>query len=206
LTRPTNVEALIAYTRRNLTQKELAAFVVVVTARNGVRVEVTPDYRVWEEAAQVIRESLPEERAARYLGELIRRKAKGAPLVRASLVARFLARPIRQARNADELDEVRRYDARRAFFKNHDRSIHSRRFSQLRAARMEIAGGLCESCGRRRHLQLHHLHYDTLGRERIEDLRLLCDDCHTRETARQNAIRRARWRGGSGTRRVRLLP
>ncbi len=39
----------------------------------------------------------------------------------------------------------------------------------------------CERCGMPRNLQVHHLNYDCLGRERLEDLKVLCRQCHKRE-------------------------
>jgi 5-methylcytosine-specific restriction endonuclease McrA len=38
--------------------------------------------------------------------------------------------------------------------------------------------GVCQVCGTRRNLSVHHRHYRTLGRERMEDLELLCHACH----------------------------
>ena len=49
---------------------------------------------------------------------------------------------------------------------------------------------MCGSGGRR--LDLHHLHYDTLGTERLRDVALLCRPCHTDadlERAAQSADR-----------------
>jgi 5-methylcytosine-specific restriction endonuclease McrA len=43
------------------------------------------------------------------------------------------------------------------------------------------ASGCCEDCGERLALQLHHLHYDTIGCESPEDLQALCDGCHERK-------------------------
>lgn len=40
------------------------------------------------------------------------------------------------------------------------------------------AWGRCESCGRRAALDLHHLHYRSVGEEKPEDLRALCRECH----------------------------
>lgn len=36
----------------------------------------------------------------------------------------------------------------------------------------------CESCGATRNLQVHHRSYTRLGNERLNDLMLLCGDCH----------------------------
>ena len=45
-----------------------------------------------------------------------------------------------------------------------------------------LVGNRCEACGREsedgERLQLHHKHYKTVGRERLEDVELLCPECH----------------------------
>jgi hypothetical protein len=78
------------------------------------------------------------------------------------------------------------------------------RYRVLRRARLEIAGHACEMCCSRRQLQLHPLHYATLGRERVGDVRILCDDCHLEETRLQRAEKRARWQPRR-SRRIRLV-
>lgn len=40
------------------------------------------------------------------------------------------------------------------------------------------AEGLCELCKERRLTQVHHLHYDTLGHETLNDVQGLCGRCH----------------------------
>jgi len=40
------------------------------------------------------------------------------------------------------------------------------------------AGGRCERCGAGGRLEVHHLTYKRLGRERDRDLRALCHRCH----------------------------
>lgn len=42
-------------------------------------------------------------------------------------------------------------------------------------------GWHCQRCGSTKSLQLHHLHYRTLGRERDQDLEGLCGICHGME-------------------------
>jgi 5-methylcytosine-specific restriction endonuclease McrA len=39
----------------------------------------------------------------------------------------------------------------------------------------------CEQCGVRWQLDAHHLHYRTLGMERMTDLIVLCRPCHEKE-------------------------
>lgn len=42
-------------------------------------------------------------------------------------------------------------------------------------------GRACERCGDTRYLHIHHLTYDNLGAEPLEDLRILCWSCHDLE-------------------------
>lgn len=46
-----------------------------------------------------------------------------------------------------------------------------------RAVRQRAAG-CCEGCSARRPLELHHLHYETEGRETEHDLVAYCRECH----------------------------
>ncbi len=50
-----------------------------------------------------------------------------------------------------------------------------------RLAVIRLRGERCERCGCRYHLQLHHRTYERVGRERPEDVELLCRWCHQRE-------------------------
>lgn len=50
------------------------------------------------------------------------------------------------------------------------------------------AQGCCENCGARTTLALHHLHYDTVGEERPDDLRALCRECHLGEHIDINGV------------------
>jgi 5-methylcytosine-specific restriction endonuclease McrA len=45
---------------------------------------------------------------------------------------------------------------------------------------MVFAGGMCARCGAVAD-HIHHLHYQTLGRERLCDVEPLCEGCHNRE-------------------------
>ena len=59
------------------------------------------------------------------------------------------------------------------------------RSDQWRAKRQEAFawhGRKCSGCGGVKMLQVHHLHYRTLGRENVEvDLAVLCKPCHRSE-------------------------
>ena len=54
---------------------------------------------------------------------------------------------------------------------------------EWRAKRAEFiaARGKCEICKRTTQLQVHHKHYGTLGEEDLDDVRILCKDCHAFE-------------------------
>ena len=41
-----------------------------------------------------------------------------------------------------------------------------------------LKGYVCECCGSTHHLELHHIRYDNLGNEEVEDLMYLCRSCH----------------------------
>jgi len=73
-----------------------------------------------------------------------------------------------------------------------------------RATRVRVlarAGGRCEGCGRvAPALDVHHLPYDRLGRERLADLKALCDACHLKAHGRRRWV--ARPRSAAGTRRT----
>jgi hypothetical protein len=47
-----------------------------------------------------------------------------------------------------------------------------------RRAILNRAKGTCEGCRRSDDLEVHHLHYYTVGSEKPEDLRALCRSCH----------------------------
>jgi len=42
-------------------------------------------------------------------------------------------------------------------------------------------GNKCELCGNVRKLEVHHLNYGQLGRERLSNLKVLCKKCHMQE-------------------------
>lgn len=57
----------------------------------------------------------------------------------------------------------------------------SARWAQKRAWKLEAVGHRCEKCGQSKYsgvLDVHHLTYDRLGHERLEDLQVLCKQCH----------------------------
>ncbi len=97
-----------------------------------------------------------------------------AALAGASLCAGALTR-VRMAR-------------RRAWYR--DVYLRSPYWRARRARAIARAGGRCERCGVTGRLEVHHLTYARLGRERDRDLRALCHGCH-RIAERRRRARRA---------------
>ena len=56
--------------------------------------------------------------------------------------------------------------------------MQSEKWGILKYLRMLIAQDKCECCGATEHLQLHHETYIRLTEEEIDDLKILCADCH----------------------------
>ena len=54
-------------------------------------------------------------------------------------------------------------------------------WQNLTNRRFAAANWKCERCGRDGKLEGHHLHYETLGFEELEDIRARCRQCHQLE-------------------------
>lgn len=56
----------------------------------------------------------------------------------------------------------------------------SAEWAKCREAAFQVYGRKCSRCGKTRRLEVHHrgADYRRLGRERVEDLEVLCGDCH----------------------------
>ena len=63
--------------------------------------------------------------------------------------------------------------------------IRSWQWRERRLAAMTAAGNKCQRCGADywlgNQLEAHHLHYNSLGHERPEDVVVLCRPCHEAE-------------------------
>jgi 5-methylcytosine-specific restriction endonuclease McrA len=67
------------------------------------------------------------------------------------------------------------------FPERYQERIGSSKWKELRLKVIERRGGCCQRCGSEsRDLELHHLHYRSLGSEALEDVELLCQSCHVR--------------------------
>jgi len=59
--------------------------------------------------------------------------------------------------------------------------INSAEWKRLRTMKLEQVGYICEMCKRSKwsvRLEVHHLNYKNFRREKLEDLQVLCVECH----------------------------
>jgi hypothetical protein len=66
----------------------------------------------------------------------------------------------------------------------YEATMRSAGWRRTRARTIRRQGRRCAWCRTRGPLEVHHLHYQTLGRERPEDVVALCKSCHLRAHAR----------------------
>lgn len=64
---------------------------------------------------------------------------------------------------------------------DYERYMASKKWDEKRRQKLAEAGYVCQRCGLSAHsvdLQVHHLTYERLGHERMEDLQVVCPQCH----------------------------
>jgi len=68
--------------------------------------------------------------------------------------------------------------------------LYSDHWSELRSARLFVAGFQCEKCQRTGTLDVHHLRYRSIFNVTVDDLQALCRSCHNAEHEDKKDIRR----------------
>lgn len=102
-------------------------------------------------------------------------------LIRDAIVVALVALALRLVLRLPRLRHgaYRSRAARRAWYReDYLRSAHWR---ARRERSLRLAGYRCERCGAPSPLDVHHLSYARIGRERDRDLRVLCRSCHDDE-------------------------
>lgn len=61
---------------------------------------------------------------------------------------------------------------------NYKKYLNSKEWKERRLQRLEIDGYKCACCGTDKNLNVHHLTYDMIGSEEMDDLITMCKDCH----------------------------
>ena len=84
----------------------------------------------------------------------------------------------RRAQRQAALYAALQSDRDRQWREAYDSYLHSAEWRALRAKILKRSGGMCEGCGERRAVQVHHLTYERLGREMLFDLVAVCLRCH----------------------------
>lgn len=65
--------------------------------------------------------------------------------------------------------------------KEYRQYLNSPEWKKLRESFISHKGSKCEKCGSESNLQVHHLHYKNIFKEKFEDLMVLCKSCHRKE-------------------------
>lgn len=68
--------------------------------------------------------------------------------------------------------------ANMATTKEYDDYINSKKWRRIRAEALDVHGHFCSRCLSTKQLHVHHKKYTNFGDEQIEDLQVLCKDCH----------------------------
>ena len=63
---------------------------------------------------------------------------------------------------------------------DYNKYMKSPEWAKKRKERLELDGYKCQMCGTTEKLEVHHIKYDTLGNENMDDLITLCEHCHTK--------------------------
>jgi hypothetical protein len=81
----------------------------------------------------------------------------------------------RRKREAFDAEQARQDAEWWAFY---ERYIQSPEWRVKRAQVLKRAGGVCEGCGHRPPVQVHHTTYDHVGNEMLWELKAVCLPCH----------------------------
>ena len=77
-----------------------------------------------------------------------------------------------------ELDKLDKTYRKAKFKTKHNKVLVSKRWQKIRQEVFRAYGKSCMSCKGTENIHVYHLHYSTLGKERVEDLIPLCSKCH----------------------------
>lgn len=103
----------------------------------------------------------------------------------------------RRSERYTELHEEKRRADLDAFHSRYDVYLQSPEWGRRRRLVMQRARGMCEGCGVHRATQVHHLHYQRVGRELLFDLVAICDQCHAVAHTDDDAL--SRWADDGGS-------
>lgn len=82
---------------------------------------------------------------------------------------------------------------RKRKFVDHRTYIRSAPWKKKVKEKRDLVGNKCELCSSEKFLQVHHLTYERLGKELMEDLQVLCADCHMKVHGIKMVFKDGQW-------------
>lgn len=79
------------------------------------------------------------------------------------------------------LESIIDADPARPFVKKYRAYIRTLHWLATKTRKIKEAGKLCQVCGIKKKLQVHHINYRNLYDVTMDDLKALCEDCHNKE-------------------------
>lgn len=125
--------------------------------RNSGRADLQPLIQLFERARSM---------TSREIGELLHSEGRLSPRLATALMVL-----------------VDRAEQTRPQVLNYREYLRSPEWRAIRAEKLRQAGNQCALCPNTKRLEVHHRTYDRLGKERPDDLIVLCDRCHRRQHA-----------------------
>lgn len=83
-----------------------------------------------------------------------------------------------EAEGTDALEDAMRREVERLKALDYKVYLQTEEWKQTRSFALNRAGLRCQMCNRATKLQVHHRTYERLGEEWLDDLTVLCGDCH----------------------------
>jgi 5-methylcytosine-specific restriction endonuclease McrA len=80
-----------------------------------------------------------------------------------------------------DFEKKRKFNFSLRYQKGYIEYLKSDKWKNLRLKILERDNNLCQKCKTNQACHVHHLTYERLGRENLEDLISICLDCHTQE-------------------------
>ncbi len=80
-----------------------------------------------------------------------------------------------------DFEKKKKYNFSLRYQKGYIDYLKSEKWKELRLEIMKRDNFLCKKCKTEKACHVHHLTYERLGRERLEDLISICLDCHKKE-------------------------
>lgn len=72
--------------------------------------------------------------------------------------------------------------------------LRSDGWAEIKRELYQERGKQCQRCGEKKTLQVHHLTYERVYHEQLEDLLILCAVCHTKEHGLEVKKKRKHWK------------